>query len=252
MVHEVLRQQVHGRPERGREQQGLPPLRQQFDDACQLVGKTGVEQAVGFIQHQHGHVGRPEGVALDQVQQAARRGHHHVRTAAQTHHLRVDRHAAEHAGHLHRHRQVARQRLERGRHLDREFARGHQHQRTSRPPVAGRSAFQPLQERQRKRRRLAGPGLRRSDDVAALQDRRDGGRLDGGGPRIAALRHRAHERGREPECGERCRRWRHAGRHAGRRVGHRHSRLALTALPFTLPAFRPRNASFAMPRSTAT
>jgi membrane peptidoglycan carboxypeptidase len=46
------------------------------------------------------HGAQLERVVRHQVQQAPGRGHHHVGAAAQAHHLRVDRHAAKHHGHL--------------------------------------------------------------------------------------------------------------------------------------------------------
>ena len=80
---------------------------------------------------------------------------------------------------LERHRQVLRQAAHRSRRPAppaRASAPGPA--RAAGAAVPRRSRRQPLQQRQREGRRLAGAGLGRAQHVAALQDRRDGGGLD--------------------------------------------------------------------------
>ena len=56
LVQQAGGQRLHRVGEGGREQQILAARRQQRQHAAQLVGKTQVEQAVGFVQHQHRHM----------------------------------------------------------------------------------------------------------------------------------------------------------------------------------------------------
>jgi hypothetical protein len=102
---------------------------QQREDAAELFGKAQVEQAVGLVEHQRRHGVELERVVLHQVEQAAGRGDHDVGAAAQAHHLRVDRHAAEGDDDLQALGQVLRQAAHGLADLGREFARGHEHQR---------------------------------------------------------------------------------------------------------------------------
>ena len=55
-------------------QQGLPTFGRVFDDLANIVFKTHVEHAVGFIQHQRLHLGQADGALVHVVEQAARRG----------------------------------------------------------------------------------------------------------------------------------------------------------------------------------
>jgi hypothetical protein len=205
------------------------------EHAGQFVRKARVQQAIGFVEHERRDTGQAERVVIDQVQQSTRGGHDHFRPAAQAHHLRVDGHAAEHDGHLDRFGEQPGEAANRLSHLGRELPRGHEHEGAVVPRCCARHAFELLQQRQGERHRLAGTGLRRGQHVAAAQGRRNGGRLDRGGHDIALSGRGANERGRQPERRKRV-----------------HRRLAFTDLPFTFPAFNPRNALSAMPRSTAT
>ena len=71
--------------------------------------------------------------------------------------------------------------------------------------VAGRReagvgvAAQPVEDRQHEGGGLAGPGLGGGEDVAALEDERDGRRLDGGRGLVPLLGDHAHEVGRQAE-----------------------------------------------------
>ena len=234
-MQQIVRQRLDGGWEGGREEQVLTAPRQQREHARELVREARVEQAIGFVQHQQGHTGQAECVVIDQIQQAARRGHDDLGPAAQAHHLRIDGHAAEHDGHLHRIGKLPRQAANRFADLGRELARGYHDEGVSSPGCLTHDAFELLQQRQGKCDRLAGTGASRPQHIVARQDKRNGSCLNRSGLGIAAFIHSANERRTQPERGE----W-------------IQSRLTFTDLPFTLPAFSPRNALSAMPRSTAT
>ena len=110
VAQQAVRQRLHRGRERGREEQALPLRRHQPQHPVQFLGKTQVEQAVGLVEHQHFDRRQPQGVVLHQIEQAPGRGHHHVGAAAQRHHLRVDRDAAEDHRHLQRLRRRVRMR----------------------------------------------------------------------------------------------------------------------------------------------
>jgi hypothetical protein len=57
----------------------------------------------------------------------------------------------------------------------------------------------PIEDREDEGGRLSGAGLRGREDVAALEDERDGGRLDGGRFVVAFLGDRAEKVGRQAE-----------------------------------------------------
>jgi hypothetical protein len=187
------------RPCTAGEEQVLTLWRQQRQDAGQFVSKTQVEQPVGFVQHQMLDVAELERVVVHQIQQTARRGHHHVGTTAQAHHLRVDRDAAEHHGHLQRMRlgrcQVVGQPAQDFAHLGGQFARGHQDERAHPPRRGGWRLLQALQQGQGEGGGLAGAGLGRAQDISAMQDGRNGLLLDGRGSRETQLARGADEGG---------------------------------------------------------
>ena len=155
LVQQAVGQRLHRGRQGGRAQHRLAPRRQQGQHPLQLVGKAQVQQAVGFVQHQRGHLVQVHGVVLHQVQQAAGGGHQDVGAAAQAHHLRVDRHPTHGHADLDQAGQVVRQLTQGLAHLHRQLAGGHQHQAAG---GAGRlrAALQPLlQQRQHISGRLA-------------------------------------------------------------------------------------------------
>jgi hypothetical protein len=82
-----------------------------------------------------------------------------------------------------------------------QLTRGHQDERAHRPVLAAfgcRRIDELLQQRQRKRRRLARTRLRRAQHVAPFKNGGDGGGLDGGGGDVALFLHGAQE------CGQQC------------------------------------------------
>ena len=158
VVQQPSGQRQHRWRQGGREKQVLPARRQQRQNALKLLLKAQVQQAVGLVQHQGLHSRQLQRVVLDQVQQAPGGGDHDVSATSQTHHLRVDGHAAKH------HRDFDWLRLMPGQHprhladLHGELTRRHQNQGPH-PSLPARWRClvfcQGLQQGQTKRQRLA-------------------------------------------------------------------------------------------------
>ena len=136
VAQQPLGPRARGVREGGREEERLPARRQLLDDGRQLVGKSGRDQAVGFVEEQHRTLGEADAVAREQLEQPAGRRHEHRRAAAQRAQLRVDRDAAVHRRDARRDAAAARigvqraaDRDERLRRLRRQLARRRQHQR---------------------------------------------------------------------------------------------------------------------------
>ena len=171
---QFLHQLRHG----GRKQQGLARARQRARNPAQRVDKADVQHLVGLVQNQIFGLGQVDRMAVQQVDQTTRRGDQHVDTAFQTGDLRVDGRATHHA-----------ERADRGafgkafnrlRDLGGQFTRRRQNQRAAAFRVGlAAMGHQPGQHRQRKRRCLAGPGLGQTHQVLALDDMRNGLRLNG-------------------------------------------------------------------------
>jgi hypothetical protein len=214
-------QRLDRRRQRGRHQHRLALGRQQAEDLVELVGEAECEQAVGLVEHQRAHRAQCQRVVAHQVEQPAGRGHDDVGAAAQGHHLRVDGHAAEDDGDLRQAGQLVGQAAQGVAHLQRQLARGNQHQAFDRPGCA-RPALEPaLQQRQREGERLARAGARLRQHVAPGQQRRDRRGLHGGGLRVAERLERVVQRRGEAEGFER-----HGGIvGAPRRAGARRPRM---------------------------
>ena len=163
------------RQRRGEEQR-LPIRRQRRHDLLHVGPEAHVHHAIGFVQHQHLHPNEV-GVAVPHViHQPARRRHHDVDAGLQRAFLRAHLDAAEHrrGGH----RRVIRQADQRILDLHRQLARRREDQRARvifarRIAVTRRLAQQPLDDRRRKRERLARAGLRAGHHVVALERHRD-------------------------------------------------------------------------------
>ena len=202
VLHEGARQLADLVGEGGGEQQVLPRLRQQREDAADVVDEAHVEHAVGLVQDEDLDLAQVDGLLFDVVEQAAGRGDEDVDPAAQRVDLRLDADAAEHQ------RALQRKVLAVGAHvlfhLRRELAgRGDDEGAYGMPGGRMRCGVgllcQPLQQRQRKTGGLAGAGLRRAEQVAARQHDGDGLRLDGGGYGIALVRDSAEQLGAKAE-----------------------------------------------------
>ncbi len=106
------------------------------------------------------------------VEESTRSGHQHVEASLKRAYLRAVRHAAEHDRDLER--KPVGEVAEALRDLARQFARWaqHEHARAAsrrRAPVA----HEPVEDRQREGRGLAGAGLGDADEIAALHQGRD-------------------------------------------------------------------------------
>ena len=84
--------------ERGREEERLALLGGLAHDLAHGRQKAHVEHAVGLVKHEHAHLVEMAGALLDQIHQAARRGHEDVAAALERALLGVVAHAA-HNGH---------------------------------------------------------------------------------------------------------------------------------------------------------
>ena len=187
----------------GREKQVLPASGQQGQNPLELFVKTEIEQPIGLVQHQRLHCRQVERVVVNQVQQAAGRGHHPVGAAAQTHHLRVDRDPAKDDGDFELGCHLLRQQASHLANLHGQLTRGHQNQRPHPPWPSTRDSRQHLQNRQTKGSRLARTGFSRCQYVAARQNKRNGGRLHRRGLAVVQASQSAKKGRRQAECGKR-------------------------------------------------
>ena len=128
-----------------------------------IIAEAHVQHLVGLVQHSIADCGKVDRAAVDVVDNAAGRAHDYVRALAQEAQLGFNRLAAVY-------RQYAQPRHVLGhagklaRHLQRQFARGAQHQRLS-----GAVAYvDAVYQRYAERRRLAGAGLRLTHYIVTL------------------------------------------------------------------------------------
>ena len=90
----ALHERVNGAVQRGQEEQRLVLLLDAAEDALNLRQEAKVGHLVRFVDNDGTDVVQPQGVALQQVVQAARRGDHDVDAGAQHVRLAIERHAA--------------------------------------------------------------------------------------------------------------------------------------------------------------
>ena len=158
----------HGR----REKKRLALGRNHAGDAAQIVDEAEIEHLVGLVQHQMGDMGERDGVAVDEIEQAAGRGDEDVGAALQDQLLLVDRGAADDLV------DPQRRLLEEGAQAVGDLV----HQLTGRREdenaggAIGRAPGvrnQHLDDRQAEGGRLAGAGLGETDQVASLEQQRN-------------------------------------------------------------------------------
>ena len=199
IAQQAVRQRADLLGERRREQQVLPIGRQRGQHAADVADEAHVEHAVRLVEHQVAHLGEVDRALVDVVEQAARRGDDDVHALAQRVDLRPRADAAEDQdGAL---VQVAAEVLERLAHLGGEFAGRHQHQqaRCARTARVRLILGEALQQRQCKRRRLAGAGLGGGEQVATVVHGGNGALLDGRRGDVAQFLDGAQEVGRQAE-----------------------------------------------------
>ena len=185
----------------GREEQGLPLGRDFRDDFADIADEAHVQHAIGFVENEDFDVAETQRVALNEIEQAAGRGHQHFDAVHERAHLTSHRDAAD--GERHADIHVTAIGLEAVDDLAGEFTRRAQHQHAAgflfrTFPVAGDL----VKDRQRERRGLAGAGLGDADDIASGHCRRDRLGLNRGWGDIALVSERASDRQSEAEFGK--------------------------------------------------
>ena len=166
-----------GRHGRG-EEQCLPREGEEFADAFDVGDETHIEHAVGLVDHQDLDAVQEQLAALEMIEQATRRGDHHVGAAVELAVLVVIGHAANQQ----RHGQLVAlaEDLEMLGDLGGKLAGRFQDQR-ARHARPGAASLEPGQHRQHEGRGLAGSGLRDAQHVTAGDGAGDGFALNGSG-----------------------------------------------------------------------
>ena len=98
VAQKIARQLADRLGEGRREQQSLPPLGQQRQQATDRRQKAEIEHSVALVQHQNLDSGQADGFLAQVVQQPPRRGHQDVNPAAQGVELRSHADAADQQG----------------------------------------------------------------------------------------------------------------------------------------------------------
>ena len=180
----------------GREEQGLPTRRGQFEDALNVGDEAHVEHAVGFVDDHDLDAVQHDLAAFEQVQQAARRGDQDVDALVQQRDLVAHGDAADQQGPA----QLGALGvfLERGGNLVGQFP-GRGQNEGARHPRLGPARSQPVDHRQGEGGGLAGAGLGDTEHVAAGKCHGNCRGLDGGCRGVACVRDRLEGRGREAQ-----------------------------------------------------
>ena len=167
----------------GREQKRLAAFRRRLHDTANRGEKSHVEHAVGLVQHEHLNLREVDGLLVHEVDEAPRRGDEHVHAAREAVDLRLDFHAAHHIGDAQA--AGAGDGLADFLNLHGQLSRGgdDEHGRC----LLALGAGEDVQARQREGGRFARAGLGGGDDVAALEDERDGLGLNGGRLGVAEM-----------------------------------------------------------------
>ena len=185
-----------------REHQVLPLRRQQRDDLLDVRQEAHVEHPVRLVEHEDLDLAEVGDLLADEVEQPARRRDEDLDAGAERLDLRVHRDAAVDDG-----RSGAAPSGRRSRTLSSTCMASSRVGTRIRTRTGWRAGEKLVLAWARSRSRigqdegggLAGAGLGGGEDVAALEDERDGRRLDRGGGRIAFLGDGAEEIGREAE-----------------------------------------------------
>ncbi|PSK61396.1 hypothetical protein B0E53_06703 [Micromonospora sp. MH33] len=163
----------------GREEHGLPVLRQHGQDLLDVVQEAQVEHPVGLVEHQRVHPVEPEVLLLGQVQQPARGADQDLDTLAQRVDLRLVRDAA--VDRQHPDAPGAPRGVEVLGDLEAQLAGGDDDQRLRHAVAALGGGEDALQQRDAEAEGLAGAGRRLADQVDAAQPDRQRVLLDGEG-----------------------------------------------------------------------
>ena len=179
----------HGRAEH----QVLPLGRELGDDPLHVVDKAHIQHPVGLVQHKDLNVFQRNEPLPDQIVQAARAGDQNVHAPPDGLDLRGLPHTAEDDGAAEL--EVLAVSVKALADLERKLPGRGQDQGTDGSLLPGRLGGQPIQHRQRKRRRLAGARLGAAHQIPPFQHGRDGRCLNGRGGFIARLRNSTQKGG---------------------------------------------------------
>ena len=152
--------------QRCREEQCLAERRQQADNALDVGNEAHVEHPVGLVDDEDLHIRQQDLATFEMIEKAARGGDQNIDPFVERRVLVGKAHAADQQ----RHRQlvIGAEFFEGVGNLCRKFACRCQDQRPGKPRL-GASGSKDLDHRQREGGGLAGPCLRRSEDVASHQ-----------------------------------------------------------------------------------
>jgi len=185
--------------ERRREEHGLALGGGRVEDRLEVLGEAHVEHLVGLVEHHGAQAVQPQRAAFEVVAGAAGRRDDDVDAAREHLDLAAERLPAVDGGDACA--QVAAIAVHRLRDLGGQLARGDEHERLRVAAVAARG--QPLQERERERRGLAGPRRGLAEQVAAGEQGRDRLALHGRWLLVAERGEGLEQFGSEAEVGER-------------------------------------------------
>jgi hypothetical protein len=182
LIQVPARDALHFGRQGRREQRQLPSRRSLVENPFDVVDETHAQHLVRLVQHQRAQLAETEGAAAHVIHHATRRAHHHVHAAGQHPQLHAVVLATVDRQHV-QVRQLGCIALERFGHLDREFARGREHQHLGRAHLH----VDAREQWQRERSGLAGAGLRLAEQVAPFEQRWNGAGLDGRRDLVADL-----------------------------------------------------------------
>ena len=200
IVEEIEGDGLEGGREGGGEEEVLAALGKEGEDAVEFIGKAEIEHAVSFVEDEGRDAVEVEGVVIDEVEQASWGGDHEVGTSAEGHHLGVDGHSAHGADRFDFLGEVEGELLDDVADLGGEFSGGDEDEGVELAWLFVGRGEPALEEREDKGGGLAGAGLSGGQDIAAIEDDGDRGRLHRGRGRMMAGG--ADQGGHETEGGE--------------------------------------------------
>ena len=185
------------RGHRGREQCDLFVVRSVGENRLDVFGKAHLEHLIRLVEHEIFQLCEIERALLEVIHDAAGRAHDNVDAAAQRRQLLAVPLAAVDGKQAHL-GQMGRVTLERFAHLQGEFAGGREHERLRHPSSRNHTG----QNRKRERGGLARARLGETDDIAALEQHRNRGGLNGRGLLVAHIFQRSEDARFESEVVE--------------------------------------------------
>ena len=194
IAQDVLRELADLRRHRRREHQRLPLRRERAQDAADVGEEAHVEHAVSLVEDEHLERAEIDVVEAHVIKEPPRRRDDDLGAGAERALLRPHVDAAD--DRYRREPDVVAERERLLVDLQRQLTRRRENERVAR---AALPAVQALQDRQQKRRGLAGAGRRAADQVAAGEADRNRLGLDRRRPRVPHVGNRFGERGNETE-----------------------------------------------------